>query len=67
LQCNFFPLTPKNRPVDPSEIRALEFKGEFRRSAICSVSGTIGIDRSIFRHPQERGVIGIETKNTVSA
>jgi hypothetical protein len=63
----FFPLTAKNRPGDPSEIRALEFKGEFRRSAICSISGTIGIDRSIFRHPRERGIIGIETKNTFSA
>jgi hypothetical protein len=38
----------KNRLTDPSKIRALDFKQEFRRFAICSVSATIGIDRSIF-------------------
>jgi len=38
----------KNRLSDPSEISALEFKGEFRRFRICSVSTTIGIDRLIF-------------------
>ncbi|ESW87697.1 hypothetical protein X772_11580 [Mesorhizobium sp. LSJC280B00] len=38
----------KNRLPDPSEICALEFKGEFRRFKICSVSATIGIDWSIF-------------------
>ena len=30
-----------NRVPDRSEIRALDFKGEFRRSAICSFSTTI--------------------------
>jgi hypothetical protein len=38
----------KNRLPDPSEIFALEFKGEFRRFKISSVSATIGIDLSIF-------------------
>jgi len=36
-----------NRLADPSEICALDFKHEFRRSTICSVSDTIGIDRPI--------------------
>jgi hypothetical protein len=38
----------KHRLSDPSEICALEFKGEFRRFGICTVSATIGIDRLIF-------------------
>jgi hypothetical protein len=46
-QGKFFPYTLKHRALKPSEIRALDFKGEFRRSAICSVSATIGINRSI--------------------
>jgi hypothetical protein len=33
---------------DPSKICALDFKHEFRPFAICSVSATIGNDRSIF-------------------
>jgi hypothetical protein len=40
--------TSKHRIHDPSEIRALEFKGKFRRFGICSVSTTIGSNRSIF-------------------
>src|ERR1700746_2293054 len=50
----FFLHTVKDRLADPSEICALEFKGEFRRFAICSVSGTIGINRPIFdiRNPR---------------
>ena len=43
----FFLCATMNRLSDPSEIRALESKGEFQRPAICSVSVTIGIDRSI--------------------
>jgi len=39
-----FPLTAKNRIPDPSEVLAPEFKEEFRRSAICSVSKTIDVD-----------------------
>ena len=46
-KAHFFPYTLKHRALKPSEIRALDFKGEFRRSAICSVSATIGINRSI--------------------
>jgi hypothetical protein len=45
---------PKNRLLDTSEIRALEFKGEIRRFGICSVLATINIDRSIFhRHSRK--------------
>jgi hypothetical protein len=44
----YFPRSPKNRPPDPSKIRALDFKGEFRQSAICSVSATIDIYWSYF-------------------
>ncbi|MET4291218.1 hypothetical protein ABIB06_002567 [Bradyrhizobium sp. LB8.2] len=36
----FFLHAMKNRLPDPSEICALEFKGEFRRFKICSVSAT---------------------------
>jgi hypothetical protein len=43
----FFPRAPKHRSLDPSKNRALDFNGEFRRSAICWVSRTIDIDRSI--------------------
>jgi hypothetical protein len=52
----------KNRLSDPSEICALEYKGEFRRLGICSVSATIGIDRSIFKVCGESGVIGSAEK-----
>jgi hypothetical protein len=38
----------KNRLTDPSDICALEFKGEFCRFRISTVSATIGIDRLIF-------------------
>ena len=34
--------------IGPSEIRALDFKREFPRSAICSISASIGSNRSIF-------------------
>jgi hypothetical protein len=56
----------KNRLGDPSGIRALEFKREFRRSAISSVSATIDVDWSIFgiRHPDRRSAS--LQKNTVS-
>jgi len=59
LSRKIFPLTTKNRIPDPSEILALEFKGEFRRSAICSVSQTIDIDWSIF--------LGVLRKSGVSS
>jgi hypothetical protein len=43
----FFLRTTENRLADPSEICALDFKGEFRRFRIALVSATIGIDWSI--------------------
>jgi hypothetical protein len=52
----------KDRFPDPSEIRALDLKGEFLRFAICPVSATIGIDRSIFKICGESGVIGLAGK-----
>jgi hypothetical protein len=48
FQRKFFLRTMKNRLPDPSEICALDFKGQFPRSAISSVSATIGINWSIF-------------------
>ena len=47
FQRKFFQRATKNRLADPSENRALDFKHEFRRHAICSISATIGINRSI--------------------
>jgi len=56
----------KNRLTDPSEIRALDFKHEFRRSAICSVSDTIGIDRPILGIFREDRGHQLRAKKTVS-
>src|SRR5205814_7891790 len=53
------------RLADPSAICALEFKEEFRRSAICSVSATIGIDRFDSAHPADNLAIGSPAENTV--
>src|ERR1700730_3955461 len=47
----------KNRPLDPSEMCTLEFKGEFRRSAIFPVSATIGIYPSILGSPTGKAAI----------
>jgi len=47
-RAKYFPHSPKNRPPDPSKIHALDFKGEFRQSAIGSVPATIGIYWSNF-------------------
>jgi hypothetical protein len=44
FQRKFFLRRAKHRLPDPSKICALDFKGEFRRSAFRSVSGTIDID-----------------------
>jgi len=55
----------KNRLFDPSKIRALEFKGEFRRSAICAVSPTIGINRFDSANPTDNVAIGSSAENTV--
>jgi hypothetical protein len=41
----------KEPSPDPSKIRAFDFKGKFGRGGICSVSETIGINRSIFVSP----------------
>jgi hypothetical protein len=43
-QRKFFPRAMKSRLPDPSEICALDFKREFRRLGICSISATIGIN-----------------------
>jgi hypothetical protein len=48
FRCKYVLRTAKDRLSDPSKIRARDFRGEFRRSAICWVSATIGINRSIF-------------------
>jgi hypothetical protein len=52
----------KNRLPDPSEICALEFKGEFRRFKICPVSATIDIDRPMFAISDENGHVGLANK-----
>jgi hypothetical protein len=62
----FFLLAMKNRHPDPSEICALEFKGEFRRFGIGSVSATIGINWSIFDVVDRDSIIGLAVKKTVS-
>jgi hypothetical protein len=56
----------KNRLADPSEVCALEFKEEFRRSAICSVSATIGINRFDSAHPTDYVAVGSPAEKTVS-
>jgi hypothetical protein len=48
FQSNSFLHATKHRLPDPSEIHALDFKGEFRRFGICSVPATIGVYWSIF-------------------
>jgi len=62
----FFLRTTKNRPTDPSKICALEFKREFRRFGICSVSATIDDDRSIFFKLLEHAVGIRHWEKTVS-
>jgi hypothetical protein len=52
--------------LNPSEIHAFDFKGEFLGFGICSVSPTIGIDWSIYetlwdgrrRQPRRKKTIG---------
>src|ERR1700737_1993878 len=56
----------KNRLADPSEICALEFKGELGRFGSCLVSATIGIDWSIYEPSSTRCVASLEEKRTVS-
>jgi hypothetical protein len=57
------PRPTKNRLADPSEICALDFKQEFRRSEILSVSGTTGADRLNFKFCGESGFIGLAEKD----
>ena len=66
FRCNFFLRTSKNRLPDPSEICALDFKREFHRFGIRSVSATIGINWSIFYVVGCDSVVGSVVKKTVS-
>jgi hypothetical protein len=59
---NFFGACSKNRAPNPSEIYAFDSKQEFRRSAICSVPATIGIDWSILELFNKNGVTGLAQK-----
>jgi hypothetical protein len=56
----------ENRLADPSEIFALEFKGKIRGIGICSISATIGIDRSIFVILAANCAMGLAEQKTVS-
>jgi hypothetical protein len=56
----------KNRLRDPSKICALEFKEEFRRFGICSVSATIDDDRPISAVRRFTPCGASREKNTVS-
>jgi len=53
FQRKFLHRTVKHRLADPSEIRALDFKREFRRLGIYLVSAAIDIDRSAFLNLQQ--------------
>jgi hypothetical protein len=66
FQRKFFLCATKSRLTDPSEICTLDFKAEFRRSAICSVSATIDIARSIFHEILGEGRVSSLPKKTVS-
>jgi hypothetical protein len=66
LRRQFFSRIPKNRIPDPSENRALEFKWEFRRFGICSVSAAIGINWSIFYVAAATALSARLQKKTVS-
>jgi hypothetical protein len=56
----------KNRLPEPSEICALEFKGEFRRFGICSASATIGINWSMSEICGESGAIRLAEKRPLA-
>ncbi|MGB6549199.1 MAG: hypothetical protein WBF24_10285, partial [Xanthobacteraceae bacterium] len=58
----FFQRRTKNRLPNPSEIFALDFKREFRRFKICSVSATIDIDWLMFAISNENGHAGLANK-----
>jgi hypothetical protein len=55
----------KNRLTDPSENRALEFKGEFPRFENSLVSATIGINWSICGDLRQNPRIAFIEKKTV--
>jgi hypothetical protein len=65
LQAQLFLSIMKNRLADPSEICALEFKEKFRRSSICMVSPTIGINRFDSAYPTGNVANGSPAENTV--
>jgi hypothetical protein len=65
-QHKIFLHTMKHRHPSPSEICALEFKGEFRRFGFGSISTTIGIDWSILRWLPRRQLHRIDREKTVS-
>ena len=67
FQRKFFLRVPKNRLRDPSESCALDFKQEYRRSVICSVSATIGISCSIFGLRSDRTVVNASPKRPSAA
>jgi hypothetical protein len=56
----------KEPAPNPSKIRALEFKGEFRRFGNYSVSRTIDDNRSIFQDKHHDMLVRFGAKNTIS-
>jgi hypothetical protein len=54
-----------HRPVDPSEIRALDFKREFDRSAKFAVPMTIEVNRSILRKLRMTGASRADREKAV--
>jgi hypothetical protein len=64
-QRNFFQDTT-NRLPDPSEIRALEFKHQLRRSMVCSSPAAIGLNRSICLQRRQPRHTGSSQKKTVT-
>jgi len=56
----------KDRLPDPTEIRALEFKGEILQIEICSGSAAIDIDRSIPSNLSRTQGGACHRKNTVT-
>src|SRR5258708_36019469 len=58
--------TTKNRLPNPSETCALEFKEEFRRSVMRSVSATIDVDCSILLKTFHEGSVASLAQKTVS-
>ena len=57
---------PQNPAGDPRLTAGFRFKGEFRRSAVCSVSQTIDIDWSIFLGVLRKSGVSSLPQKTVS-